>query len=616
MTRTQQAPSAAPGTDAGATTPGPPAAPGWRMLGGYLVRHRSTATAVAAWSLLEALPALLSGLLVATALDRGFLAGRPAMGLGWLGLLGITMVIRAAVTRTLTLHLGRLVEPLRDELVTTVVAGSIDRAVRGAGGGAGAGVSRMTGQVESARSLVSALLRSARQFGISLAMAFIGLAALSAPVAAIAFPPVLLTLVLCVPRLRKLALRQRTELLAEERLAAAAGETFDGIRDVLACGARDRAAASVTALITEHQMATRATERTSAGNTLLVSVGCQLPMLALLLTAPRLLRSGALTVGELLGAASYLLSGIAPALRSLVAVLGSWGVELDTVLRRLAETATAIGPADRPSGRTPASADLTADRLTYAYGPHAVPVISELSLDVTAGTHLVVVGPSGVGKSTLTLLIAGLAGPGSGRLCIGGVPVHEADTRWLRREVVLIPQEAYVFTGTLRDNLRYLCPAATDDRLTAALAAVGATELAERLGGLDGPVGLNGPELSSGEKQWIALARAYASPASIVVLDEAGCHLDPTAEAKAEEAFVARGTTLVIVAHRISSALRARRILVMDGASTATGTHEELLRSSALYADLVGHWLSGGSAPDAGATESLTVGSRHGREIS
>ncbi|MFQ6849651.1 ABC transporter ATP-binding protein [Streptomyces sp. 35M1] len=585
------------------------------LFAGFLRQHRGAAVAVAGWSLLEAVPALTSGLLVAAALDRGFLAGRPAEGFLWIGLLGAAMVFRALMTRTLTPWLGRLVEPLRDELVTAVAAGAVHRAAAGARDTAGAGVARLTVQVETVRALVSALLRSARQLGVSLLMAFVGLAALSAPVAAVTLPPVLLTLLLCVPRLRVLARRQRRQLRAEEALTAAAGETFDGIRDVVACGARDRVADDLSARITDHRDAVRAVARTASANTLLVSLGSHLPLLVLLLAAPRLLDRGALSVGELLGATSYLISGVAPALRSLVAVLGSWGVQLATVLGRLSRSTAparrvpartpgpdiparrvpARAPGPDASARPPRSPDLSLVDVGYAYGPGAAPVIDGLSLDLPAGSHLTVVGPSGAGKSTLTTLLAGLAAPDDGRLTVGGVPVTEVDRAWLHREVTLIPQEAYVFTGTVRDNLRYLNPRARDADLLASAEAVGARALVDRLGGLDAPVGLDGPPLSSGERQLVALARAHVSPASVVLLDEACCHLDPAAEERAERAFAARGTTLVVVAHRISSALRAPRVLVLDGERTAIGTHAQLLRESPLYADLVGHWVAAGT---------------------
>ncbi|MEH6379566.1 ATP-binding cassette domain-containing protein, partial [Streptomyces sp. KLMMK] len=153
---------------------------------------------------------------------------------------------------------------------------------------------------------------------------------------------------------------------------------------------------------------------------------------------------------------------------------------------------------------------------------------------------------------------------------------------------VLIPQEAYVFSGTLADNLGYLRAAPVpEEELRAAAEALGMEELVRRAGGFAAP--LAPAELSAGERQQIALARAYLSPAPLAVLDEATCHLDPVAEARAERAFARRpGGTLLVIAHRAASARRAGRILVMDGADTACGEHHELLARSPLYRDLMG----------------------------
>jgi ATP-binding cassette subfamily C protein len=158
---------------------------------------------------------------------------------------------------------------------------------------------------------------------------------------------------------------------------------------------------------------------------------------------------------------------------------------------------------------------------------------------------------------------------------------------------VLIPQEAYVFSGGLRENLAHLRPDPVPEaELLAAAEAVGLTPLLNALGGTGASV--DPAALSAGERQLIALTRAYLSSAPLVLLDEATCHLDPVAEERAERAFAARpGGTLVVVAHRISSARRAGRVLVMDGPRTAFGTHEEVLRRSPLYRDLVGGWEPG-----------------------
>ena len=147
-----------------------------------------------------------------------------------------------------------------------------------------------------------------------------------------------------------------------------------------------------------------------------------------------------------------------------------------------------------------------------------------------------------------------------------------------------------MFPGTVRENLCYLNPRATRQVLEQAIDRLGLAPVVERLGGLDAELVNPAQELSSGERQLVVLARVYVSPARVVLLDEATCHLDPAAEARAETAFAARPGTLVIIAHRISSARRARRILLLDGQQARYGSHAELLTRSPRYADLVGHW--------------------------
>lgn len=143
------------------------------------------------------------------------------------------------------------------------------------------------------------------------------------------------------------------------------------------------------------------------------------------------------------------------------------------------------------------------------------------------------------------------------------------------------------------DDGRFWCHVQPVDRPVAAVGRLG--ETVARLGGLDAAIDPGDGTLSPGSRRLIALARVYVSPAEIVVLDEATCHLDPVAEAWAEQAFAQRPGTLVVIAHQISSALRAEWILMMDAAATVVGRHEELLQRSALYAQLVGYWTD---APD------------------
>jgi ATP-binding cassette subfamily C protein len=239
--------------------------------------------------------------------------------------------------------------------------------------------------------------------------------------------------------------------------------------------------------------------------------------------------------------------------------------------------------------------------LTFGWGAHAEPVVRELDLALPPGEHLAVVGPSGIGKSTLAGLLTGMLSPQEGRVLLGGAPVREvpaAARHWL---VALIPQEAYVFAGTVGENLALFAPSATDAQLLAAADAVGAGDLVRRLGGLSGELDHAGEGISAGEAQLLALARVYAAPARVVILDEATSHLDPVAEARAERAFAARQGVLVVVAHRLSSALRANRVLVMDGRATLLGRHEDLLRTSPRYAAMMQAWTAPAPAEDLAA---------------
>jgi ATP-binding cassette subfamily C protein len=254
-------------------------------------------------------------------------------------------------------------------------------------------------------------------------------------------------------------------------------------------------------------------------------------------------------------------------------------------------TGCSLDPVHRASPGSPNGYVLELCGVTFAYGQHADPVIRNLDLLLPDGDHLAIVGPSGVGKSTLAGVIAGLLNPQSGRILLGGVELHDWASRDLARQRVLIPQEAYVFAGTVQENLTYLRDDPTPAEIDEAIDAVGARELVERLGGCCADV--DPATLSAGERQLLTLVRAYLSPSRLVILDEATCHLDPVADSRVERAFAQRPGTLVVVAHRISSALHARRILVLDGNRAMLGTHQELLTCSALYRDLVSRWQPG-----------------------
>jgi ABC-type multidrug transport system fused ATPase/permease subunit len=176
-------------------------------------------------------------------------------------------------------------------------------------------------------------------------------------------------------------------------------------------------------------------------------------------------------------------------------------------------------PRTRVPGCPPARNALRLCGLTFAYGGDAEPVIRDLDLAIPDGDHLAVVGPSGIGKSTLAGLISGVLRPVRGQVLLGGVALDGLEPGALARRRVLIPQEAYVFSGTLGENLAYLSPGAAVADLDHAVAAVGASALVTHIGGYGDP--LDPAALSDGERQLVALARAYLAQAQITILDEA-----------------------------------------------------------------------------------------------
>jgi ATP-binding cassette subfamily B protein len=247
----------------------------------------------------------------------------------------------------------------------------------------------------------------------------------------------------------------------------------------------------------------------------------------------------------------------------------------------------------------PPRGDIVVEGLTFAYGSDD-PVLEDVSLTIESGERLALVGPTGAGKSTLAKLAARLYDPVEGRVTFGGIDLRNATARSLRERIVVVPQEGFLFNGTIRDNVRVARASATDAEIDDALRQIGVFERFDALPqGLETEVRERGSRLSAGEKQLVSLARAALVDPAVLVLDEATSSLDPGTEVLVEQAMVRlmEGRTVVVIAHRLSTAERADRVGVVSGGRLVElDTHDELIANEGHYAKLFATWSGASTA--------------------
>jgi ABC-type multidrug transport system fused ATPase/permease subunit len=246
-----------------------------------------------------------------------------------------------------------------------------------------------------------------------------------------------------------------------------------------------------------------------------------------------------------------------------------------------------------PSDAQPIGEDLVAQEVRYSY-VDGRDVLHGVDLEIAPGERLAMVGPSGAGKSTLGRLLAGIDGPRTGRVTVGGAPLVELPLEDLRGHVALVTQEHHIFLGTLRENLKLADPSADDARIRDALAAVDALDWIEELPeGLDTMLGNGKHQVSPAQAQQLALARLVLADPHTLVLDEATSLIDPRAARHLERSLAAvlQGRTVIAIAHRLFSAHDADRVAVVeDGKISELGSHDDLVTANGSYAALWRSW--------------------------
>jgi ATP-binding cassette, subfamily B, bacterial len=240
--------------------------------------------------------------------------------------------------------------------------------------------------------------------------------------------------------------------------------------------------------------------------------------------------------------------------------------------------------------------DIRLEDVCFAYdqGPE---VLHDVDLEVDAGTTLALIGPTGAGKSTVAKLIARFYDPLAGRITLDGIDLRQVRLADLRRAMGYVPQEGFLFSGTVLDNIRFGRPEATRDEVEAAARAVGADQVIAGLpDGYDTQVGERGALLAAGERQLVAFARAWIADPALLLLDEATSNLDAVSEARVTDALqrLRTGRTTIIIAHRLTTIAQADQIAVVsDGRIVESGRPEELRAHGGRFADLYSRWVAG-----------------------
>ena len=380
-------------------------------------------------------------------------------------------------------------------------------------------------------------------------------------------------------------------------MLAVIGESVVGAEVIRAYGVAGRTSTRLDTAIHAHEKTQQKAIRTSVLSFSVGELAAGVALAGVVLLGVRLGVDGTLTVGELTAFLFLVTLFIQPVqiftevLNEAQNAIAGWRRVLD-VLDMEPDVAD---PGQAGEWLPAGPLDVTFTGVGFVY-PGGTEALAGIDLAIPAKTRVAVVGETGGGKTTFAKLLTRLMDPTAGDVRLGGVPLRQVRFESLRSRVVMVPQDGFLFDASVADNVRYARPALTDADLSLAFAELGLADWVDSLpAGPDTPVGERGEALSVGERQLVALARAYVADPDLLVLDEATSAVDPATEVRLQRALdaVTRGRTTVAIAHRLSTAQSADEVIVVDrGRVVQRGPHERLVRDPAsVYGKLYASWL-------------------------